>query len=159
MYYKKKGNLGNFLYRCVVYQRIQRFPFGSPCFFCKRELFAKVVVYQRIQRFPFGSPFYKKSPKNTIFEHFLLYLASFWYYLRQVKMSHFRFVSFWYYLCSMTHLKEPKGNHFYVQHELYHTFIFFFGGYTPKPQWNSCTKKVTIARYFLCTWILCITYA
>ena len=92
--------------------------------------------------FPFSSPFYKKSPKNTIFEHFLLYLASFWYYLCQVKISHFRFVSFWYYLCSMTHLEEPKGNHFYVQHELYHAFIFFFfGGYTPKTPVKFMHKK------------------
>ena len=41
----------------------------------------------------------------------------------------------------MMHLEEPKGNHFYVQHELYHPFIFFFWWLHPKTPVKFMHKK------------------
>lgn len=151
------------MYKCVIQQWIQRFPFGSPCFFVKWNFLLKSLSTNEFSGsplVPLWFPFLQKITQKHDFRAFFAVLSIILILSLSSQNKPFS-------LCIILILSMfndaswgTKGEPFLCSTWTVSRFHFlFFGGYTPKPQWNSCTKKVTIARYFLCTWILCITYA
>ena len=75
---KKKGNLGNFLYKCVIQQWIQRFPFGSPCFFVKGNFLLKSLStngFSGSPLVPLWFPFLQKITQKHDFRAFFAVLS------------------------------------------------------------------------------------
>lgn len=74
----KKGNLGNFLYKCVIQQWIQRFPFGSPCFFVKGNFLLKSLStngFSGSPLVPLWFPFLQKITQKQDFRAFFAVLS------------------------------------------------------------------------------------
>lgn len=133
------------MYKSLIQQWIQRFPFGSPCFFVKGNFLLKSLStngFSGSPLVPLWFPFLQKITKKHDFQAFFAVLSIILILSLSSQNKSFS-------LCIILILsmfndafEEPKGEPFFMFNMNCITLSFsFFGGYTPQTPVKFMHKK------------------